>query len=47
MGGTNSGTALAMNKVASEKKRVYINIGAGTARLDQRRVLAVHGALRV
>ncbi|CAG2150089.1 ABC transporter substrate-binding protein [Cupriavidus plantarum] len=33
VGGTNSGTALAMNKVASEKKRVYINIGAGTARL--------------
>ncbi|NUT13206.1 MAG: ABC transporter substrate-binding protein, partial [Cupriavidus sp.] len=33
LGGTNSGTALAMNKVASEKKRVYINIGAGTARL--------------
>jgi len=33
IGGTNSGTALAMNKVASEKKKVYINIGAGTARL--------------
>ncbi|MGY8526495.1 ABC transporter substrate-binding protein [Paracidovorax citrulli] len=33
LGGTNSGTALAMNKVAQEKKRVYINIGAGTARL--------------
>ncbi|CAG9173910.1 hypothetical protein LMG23992_02574 [Cupriavidus laharis] len=33
IGGTNSGTALAMNKVAAEKKRVYINIGAGTARL--------------
>ncbi|KWR89271.1 ABC transporter substrate-binding protein [Cupriavidus sp. IDO] len=33
IGGTNSGTGLAMNKVASEKKRVYINVGAGTARL--------------
>ncbi|RQS73542.1 ABC transporter permease [Burkholderia sp. Bp8963] len=29
VGGTNSGTALAMNQVASEKKKVYINIGAG------------------
>jgi len=33
IGGTNSATGLAMNKVASEKKRVYFNIGAGTARL--------------
>jgi len=33
IGGTNSATALAMNKVAAEKKRVYINIGAGSARL--------------
>ncbi len=33
IGGTNSGTALAMNKVAAEKKRTYINIGAGSARL--------------
>ncbi len=33
IGGTNSGTGLAMSKVAAEKKRVYINIGAGTARL--------------
>ncbi|CAG9182492.1 ABC transporter substrate-binding protein [Cupriavidus respiraculi] len=33
LGGTNSGTALAMNKVAQEKKRVYINVGAGTSRL--------------
>ncbi|ODV43288.1 ABC transporter permease [Cupriavidus sp. UYMMa02A] len=33
IGGTNSGTGLAMNKVAAEKKRVYMNIGAGTARL--------------
>jgi branched-chain amino acid transport system substrate-binding protein len=33
MGGTNSGTALAMSKVASEKKRPFIVIGAGSARL--------------
>ncbi|CAJ0693002.1 ABC transporter substrate-binding protein [Ralstonia holmesii] len=33
LGGTNSATGLAMNKVASEKKRVFIDIGAGTARL--------------
>ncbi|AOY92321.1 ABC transporter permease [Cupriavidus sp. USMAA2-4] len=33
IGGTNSATGLAMNKVAAEKKRVYFNIGAGTARL--------------
>ena len=32
-GGTNSGTALAMAKVAQEKKRVYINNGAGTSAL--------------
>jgi branched-chain amino acid transport system substrate-binding protein len=30
-GGTNSGTALATAKVAQEKKRVYINNGAGTS----------------
>ncbi|MBN3815829.1 ABC transporter substrate-binding protein [Paraburkholderia sp. Se-20369] len=29
VGGTNSGTALAMNQVAAEKKKVYVNIGAG------------------
>ncbi|AOI96598.1 ABC transporter substrate-binding protein [Burkholderia sp. LA-2-3-30-S1-D2] len=29
VGGTNSATALAMNQVAAEKKKVYINIGAG------------------
>ncbi|WP_321862417.1 ABC transporter substrate-binding protein [Burkholderia cenocepacia] len=29
VGGTNSGTALAMAKLAAEKKKVYINIGAG------------------
>jgi len=32
-GGTNSGTALAMAKVAEEKKRVYFNNGAGTSAL--------------
>ncbi len=32
-GGTNSGTALAMAKVAQEKKRVYVNNGAGTSAL--------------
>ena len=33
IGGTNSGTALAMSKVATEKKRPFIAIGAGSARL--------------
>ena len=33
IGGTSSGTALAMAKVASEKKRPFISIGAGSARL--------------
>jgi branched-chain amino acid transport system substrate-binding protein len=33
IGGTSSGTALAMSKVALEKKRPYIVIGAGSARL--------------
>ncbi len=33
IGGTSSGTALAMSKVASEKKRPFIVIGAGSARL--------------
>jgi len=33
MGGTNSGTALAMSKIAAEKKRPFIVIGAGSARL--------------
>ena len=32
-GGTNSGTALAIAKVAAEKKRVYINNGAATSAL--------------
>ncbi|WP_322103858.1 ABC transporter substrate-binding protein [Paraburkholderia sp. J41] len=30
LGGTNSATALSMNQVAQEKKRVYFNMGAGT-----------------
>ena len=33
IGGTNSGTNLAMSKVALEKKMPFISIGAGTARL--------------
>ena len=33
IGGTNSGTALAMSKVAIEKKRPFIAIGAGSERL--------------
>ena len=33
LGGTNSGVALALAKVANEKKRVYINNGAGASAL--------------
>ena len=33
VGGTNSGTSLAMAKVAAEKKRPFFSIGAGSARL--------------
>jgi branched-chain amino acid transport system substrate-binding protein len=33
MGGTSSGTAIAMSKVAAEKKRPFMVIGAGSARL--------------
>jgi branched-chain amino acid transport system substrate-binding protein len=33
VGGTSSGTALAMSKVASEKKRPFLVVGAGSARL--------------
>ncbi|MDB5764353.1 MAG: transporter substrate-binding protein [Herminiimonas sp.] len=33
IGGTNSGTSLAMAKVAAEKKKPFIAIGAGSARL--------------
>ncbi|MBT9505949.1 ABC transporter substrate-binding protein [Rhodoferax sp.] len=34
IGGTSSGTALAMSKVTAEKKRPFIAIGAGSARLS-------------
>ena len=34
IGGTNSGTSLAMAKVAADKKRVFMAIGAGTSRLS-------------
>ncbi|KQP22518.1 ABC transporter substrate-binding protein [Pseudorhodoferax sp. Leaf267] len=45
-GGTNSGTALAMAKVAQEKKRVYFNNGAATSALtnDQCTPYTVHYA---
>ncbi|MGJ7579442.1 ABC transporter substrate-binding protein [Variovorax sp. RHLX14] len=45
-GGTNSGTALAIAKVAAEKKRVYFNSGAGTSALtnDQCTPYTVHYA---
>ncbi|HYE40113.1 MAG TPA: ABC transporter substrate-binding protein [Ramlibacter sp.] len=33
LGGTNSGTALAVSGLAADKKRVYFNVGAGSARL--------------
>ena len=33
VGGTSSGTAIAMSKVAAEKKRPFIVVGAGSARL--------------
>jgi len=33
IGGTNSGTALAMAKIAAEKKKVFFEIGAGSSRL--------------
>jgi branched-chain amino acid transport system substrate-binding protein len=33
IGGTSSGTAIAMSKIAAEKKRPFISIGAGSARL--------------
>lgn len=33
IGGTNSSTALAMAKIAAEKKRVFISAGSGTTRL--------------
>ena len=33
IGGTNSGTNLAMAKIAAEKKKIFISIGSGSARL--------------
>lgn len=33
IGGTNSGTNLAMSKIAAEKKKPFLSIGAGSARL--------------
>ena len=33
LGGSNSGAGLAMARIAAEKKKVYINIGAATSRL--------------
>jgi branched-chain amino acid transport system substrate-binding protein len=46
IGGTNSGTALAMAKVAAEKKKVFIAIGAATAALtnEQCNAYTVHWA---
>ncbi len=46
IGGTNSGTALAMAKVAAEKKKLFIPIGAATAALtnDQCNAYTVHWA---
>mgnify|MGYP002653695802 CR=1 FL=1 len=35
IGGTNSGASLAMAKVAAEKKKPFISIGAGSARLSR------------
>ena len=45
-GGTNSGTALASAKIAAEKKRVYVNNGAGSSALtnDQCTPYTVHYA---
>ena len=46
IGGTNSGTGLAMAKVALEKKRLFISVGAATAALtnDQCSPYTVHWA---
>ena len=46
IGGTNSGTALAMAKVAAEKKKLFIPIGAATGALtnDQCNAYTVHWA---
>ena len=47
IGGTNSGTNLAMAKVAAEKKKPFIAVGARQLGADQRAVLALHRALRL
>ena len=46
VGGTNSGTGLAMAKVAAEKKKVFISVGAATAALtnDQCNPYTIHWA---
>ena len=46
IGGTNSGTSLAMAKVAAEKKKVFISIGAATSALtnDQCNPYTLHWA---
>ncbi len=46
IGGTNSGTGLSMAKVAAEKKKPYISIGAGTSALtsDQCTPYTIHYA---
>jgi len=46
VGGTNSGTALAMAKVAQEKKKLFIAIGAGTSALtnEQCNAYTIHYA---
>jgi branched-chain amino acid transport system substrate-binding protein len=46
VGGTNSGTSLAMSKVALEKKKVFISVGAATSALtnDQCSPYTVHYA---
>ena len=43
-GGTNSGTALAAAAVAAEKKRVYVNSGAGSSALHRALCLRHRGA---
>ncbi len=46
VGGTSSGTSLAMSKVALEKKKVFISVGAATSALtnEQCSPYTVHGA---
>ena len=47
IGGTNSSTALASAKIAAEKKKPYISVGAASSTADQRGLHAVYRALRV